>query len=299
MSIRNVAIAGATGLIGKHIFEAFLASKTFRVTVLTRQGSKGVFPSDVDVKIVDYESLPSLETALQGQDALVSALAFDAINVQKNLVDAAFNAGVRRIIPSEYGNNLLDPNVATIPIYQPKIAIRQYLDLKVAERKTFSYTIIQNSSFLAPGYALNFLVDVENKRCDIKDGGDVLFSAATLGAVAQAAVGILSHLDETANRPVKIKSVDTTQNELLDIARKIEPSAKWEISYSKTQDLEQEARASWAKGDRSESVVEKFIWRAFLAWGGYFEKTDNELLGVTSLDKAGLEDLVRTAIVAH
>ncbi|KAH7084152.1 hypothetical protein FB567DRAFT_498026 [Paraphoma chrysanthemicola] len=298
MSIKSVAIAGASGFIGQPILEAFLASKVFQITVLTRQGSKRIFPSNVHIRVVDYESVPSLESALQGQDTLVSALGYESIDVQKNLVDAAFNAGVRRMIPSEYGNDTLNPNVATIPIYHPKIAIREYLEQKIAERTSFSYTIIMNSSFLAPGYALNFLVDVEKKRCDIKDGGNIKFSAATLETIGKAAIGILLHLDETANRPVKIKSIDTTQNELLAIAQKVEPSAQWDITYSTTQDLEKEARKSWEKGDHSESVVEKFIWRAFLAWGGYFENTDNELLGLTSLDKAGLEKIIRAAMTA-
>ena len=275
------------------------ASKLFRITVLTRQGSKKTFPSDIEVKAVDYESIPSLEAALQGQDALVSTMAFEAIDVQKNLVDAAFNAGVRRMIPSEYGNDTRNPNLASIPIYQPKIAIREYLDQKVAERPSFSYTIIMTSSFLAPGYALNFLVDVDNKKCEIKDGGDVLFSATTMESIAQAAIGILLHLDETANRPVKVKSVDTTQNEILAIAQKAEPTAQWDITHVKTEDLEKEARESWAEGDHSERVVEKFIWRAFLAWAGYFEHTDNDLLGIKALDKVGLEELVTNAVLAR
>jgi len=281
------------------MLEVLSASKLFRITVLTREASKKTFPSDIDVKAVDYASIASLEAALQGQDALVSAMAFEAIDVQKNLVDAAFNAGVRRMIPSEYGNDTWNPNLASIPIYQPKIAIREYLDQKVAERPSFSYTIIMTSSFLAPGYALNFLVDVDNKKCEIKDGGDVLFSATTMDSIAQAAIGILLHLDETANRPVKVKSVDATQNEILAIARKAEPTAQWDITYVKTEDLEKEARESWAKGDHGKSVVEKFIWRAFLAWAGYFEHTDNDLLGIKALDKFGLERLVTSAVLAR
>lgn len=249
--------------------------------------------------MVDYNSLPSLESALDGQDALVCALAYDAINIQRNLIDAAVNAGVRRIIPSEYGNDIRIPHIATIPIYQPKLAIHKYLDQKVAVTSSFSYTMIESSSFLAAGYALNFLVDVDHRKCNIKDGGDVPFSAATMEDIAQAAISILVNLNETANRPVKIKSVDTTQNDILAIAQRAEPAAEWDITYAMTEDLEKEARESWETGDHSEPVVEKFIWRAFLTGGGYFKETDNKLLGIRGLDKAGLEELVKAAVLAR
>lgn len=225
-------------------------------------------------------------------------MAFETIEAQKILIDAAVQAGVRRMIPSEYGNDTQNPKLATIPIYFPKIAIREYLDQQVAENPGFSYTIVMNSSFLAPGWTLNFIVDVNAKKCLVKDGGNSLFSAATLPAIGQSIVGILTHLEETANRPVKIKSVDSTQRELISMAQKIDPSAEWDITYARTEDLEKEAHQRWIGGDHSPEVVEKFINRAFLGkgYGGYFPETDNKLLGIRELSKFELEELVRTAM---
>ncbi|CCF33129.1 hypothetical protein CH063_05381 [Colletotrichum higginsianum] len=295
--IKTVALAGANGFLGKVLLQVLLQSGRFQLTVLTRKGSRHEFPAGVAVKKVDYESVPSLEDALRGQDALVSALAFDAIHIQKNVVDAAFNAGVRRMIPSEYGNDTKNPKLASIPIYQPKIAIRKYLDEKVAERPSFSYTIIMNVSFLAPGYALDFLVDVRGKKAHIKDGGDVKFNATTMPHIGQAVIGILTHLDETANRPVKISSVETTQNEIVEIAKAVDPSGEWEMTHSRTEDLERIAHERWNAGDHSEEVVEMFINRAFIGTeAGYFPETDNKLLGIESIGREGLEKIIRTAI---
>ncbi|KAL8371177.1 hypothetical protein RB595_001157 [Gaeumannomyces hyphopodioides] len=298
--IKSVAIAGATGLIGKPILEALMASGKFEsIRVLTRQGSSHVFPEGVRVEHVDYGSVSSIEGALRGVDGLVSALSFDSIETQRNLVDGAFAAGVRRMIPSEYGNDTENPKLATVPIYLPKIAIREHLDRKVAEGGgAFSYTVVMNASFLHPGYALNFLVDMDKKKALIKDGGDVLFCAATLAHIGQAIVGIFTHPDETANRSVKIRSVETTQNEILSMAQKIDPAAVWDLSYCRTEEEEAKAHERWAKGDRSEEVVEMFINRAFLGegWGGYFPVVDNELLGIGEIGKQGLEDIIRTAV---
>lgn len=102
--------------------ERLLDSKLFSVTVLTRDGSQQRgFPTGVTVKQVDYDSVESLEEALRGQDALVSAMAFEAIDAQKNLVDAAANAGIKRMIPSEYGNDLMNPKLAAFPSTNPRL----------------------------------------------------------------------------------------------------------------------------------------------------------------------------------
>lgn len=225
-------------------------------------------------------------------------MAFEAIQEQKNLVDAAANAGVRRIIPSEYGNDTLNPKLATVPIYQPKIEIRERCEQRAVETPSFSWTTIQNASFLGPDWTLDFIVDVKRRTCDVKDGGDVLFCATTYSDIAQAVVGILTHLDETANRPVRISSINTTQNEIIAIAKELGAAEGWNITYSQTEELEAEARRRWAEGDHSDEVIAMFINRAFIGegWGGYFPELDNELLGIKGLQRDGLKDIVKLAM---
>ncbi|KAI1385185.1 NAD(P)-binding protein [Hypoxylon trugodes] len=298
-TIKNVAVVGATGKIGRPIVDHLLASKLFNVTVLTRNGSQDRgFPANVSVKEVNYDSIESLESALRGQDALVSAMAFEAIHMQKNLVDAAFQAGVKRMIPSEYGNDLLNPKLAAFPIYQPKIAIREQCEQKVKENPSFSWTTIHNASFLGPDWTLDFIVDVKERKADIKDGGDVLFCATTYDDIAQAVIGILTHPEETANRPVRISSVNTTQNELIAIAKELGATDGWNLTYSQTENLESEAFRRWSEGDHSEEVIAMFINRAFIGkgWGGYFPVRDNDLLGIKGLGRDELKAIIKLAI---
>ncbi|KAI1478505.1 hypothetical protein K445DRAFT_25512 [Daldinia sp. EC12] len=298
-AIKNVAVVGATGKIGRPIVDRLLSSKLFNVTVLTRdENRRRELPADVTVKGVNYDSIESLESALQGQDALVSAMAFEAIHVQKNLVEAAAKAGVKRMIPSEYGNDLLNPKLADFPIYKPKIAIRQLCEKKVIENPPFSWTTIHNASFLGPDWTLDFIVDVKQRKADIKDGGDVLFCATTYDDIAQAVIGILTHLEETGNRPVRISSVNTTQNELIALAKELGASDGWDITHSRTEDLESEAKRRWAEGDHSEEVIAMFINRAFIGngWGGYFPVRDNELLGIKGLERDELKAIIKLAM---
>lgn len=245
-------------------------------------------------------------------------MSFDAIASQQNLVDAAAAAGVSRMIPSEYGNDTMNPKLATMPIYQPKIAIRERCQRKVVETAgRFSWTVVMNASFLAPDWTLDFLVDMMNLKCDIKDGGDILFCATTYDDVARAILGIILHPEETANRPVKISSIDTTQNEILKMAQEICPDEyvelrtsmvvymilantqnSWKMTNSSTEDLEKEGRERWAKGDHSFEVQSMLINRAFLGngWGGYFPEKDNELLGIKGISKQEFRQIIKTAL---
>ena len=79
-----------------------LKSGLFEITVLTRESSTHQFPNGVKVVKVDYRNVEALTTALNGQDALVSAVATNAVPSQRQLIEAAVEAGVKRIIPSEY-----------------------------------------------------------------------------------------------------------------------------------------------------------------------------------------------------
>lgn len=287
----------ATGKIGQKIVTRLLATGLFTVTILTRGTAGKTFPPETTVTTVDYESVESIELALRGQDALVSAMAFEAIHEQRNLVIAAANVGVKRMIPSEYGNDLLNPKLEAFPIYKPKIAIRRLCEEKAAEKPPFSWTTIQNASFLGPDWTLDFIVDVTKRKADIKDGGDVQFCAATYDDIAQAVVGILTHLEETANRPVRITSVVTTQNEIIRIAKELGAPDDWDLTYSKTDDLEIEALRRWEEGDHSEEVIAMFINRAFIGkgWGGFFPVRDTKLLGIEE-DNQKLRDTIALAL---
>lgn len=225
-------------------------------------------------------------------------MAFEAISEQKNLVTAAVKAGVRRMIPSEYGNDTLNRKLYDVPIYQPKIAIRESCEKYAAENPSFSWTTIQNASFLGPDWTLDFIVDVKNRKADIKDGGDVLFCTTTYEDIAQAAIGIFTHLDETANRPVRISSFNTTQNDIVDIAKELGATDGWELTHSSTEEQEKEARKRWAEGDHSDEVVAMFINRAFIGkgWGGYFPVLDNELLGIKGLEREEFVNIIKLAI---
>src|SRR4051794_20236823 len=191
ISIRTVAVAGASGNLGPAIINQLLAAG-FIVTALTRADSRSTFPPAVKVVPVDYDSLDSLTAALKDQDAFVSTLATLAVGAQIRLVDAAIAAGVKRFIPSEFGSNNHNPLARGLPVFAEKVKVQEYLAQKVQERgsEEFSYTCVYNSAFFDWGLKVGFLLGKERY-----DGGERKFSATRLETIGKAVAGVLKYAE--------------------------------------------------------------------------------------------------------
>lgn len=177
------------------MLQELLDSGLFEITVLTRQSSS--FLSNVNVAKVDYDSIESLTTALAGQDALVSTLGSLAVAKQKLLIDAAVKAGVKRIIPSEFGCDLFNPKVRELPVFTGKVEIEKYL-AELAEKGLVSYTLVFNGLFLDWGLKKGIFFNFKDRTAELYDGGEVLISTTRLATAAKAVRRILTHPRETA-----------------------------------------------------------------------------------------------------
>lgn len=103
--VRNVAIVGAGGRSGSAIVRALTAGGKHKVTAITRPDSTNTMPAGIhEVKRVNYDSQASIVEALKGQDVLIITLHVMAPpESQTRLIDAAVEAGVKWIIPNEWG----------------------------------------------------------------------------------------------------------------------------------------------------------------------------------------------------
>ncbi|KAM5510124.1 oxidoreductase [Fusarium oxysporum f. sp. phaseoli] len=280
-SIKNVALAGATGSLGSVVAKHIISSGLFNVTVLQRVGSTAAYPNSVKVVEVDYTSQESLQAALTGQDAVVSTFPDRVLENQKPLIDAAVATGVKRFIPSMYGCDLANPNARKIPVFVPKAQIEDYLRTKV-DTSGLSYTFIYTSGFLDWGIQNKFLIDLSTSTPSVVDGGDLTFSSSSLSTIADAIVGVLSHPNETANRAVRVHDLIITQNKLLTLARKAYPEKKWDAVSVSLDELTAAAEVDLAKGVFTNETLVAFLYRGLLdpAYGSTFKTTDNKLLGV-------------------
>lgn len=188
-TITKVAIAGAKGDLGEPVFEQLLKAG-FQITVITRKGSSHIWPSNITVKEVNYDSLDSLTEALQGQDAVVSTITTSSLSAQINLIDAAVKAGVKRFIPSEFGSDTFNAKASQLPFCKPKIEVQQALK-KAAAESSLTWTAVLCGPFLDWAIRVGFFADVKNRTILLPDGGNNTASSTTLPTVGKAVVGVL------------------------------------------------------------------------------------------------------------
>jgi len=227
----------------------------------------------------------------------VSTITTAAADQQERLVDAAIVAGVKRLLPSEFGVHLESEANRGNPVFQGKTAMRRYIEKKLKKSDT-SYTFLENGLFLDWGLATGFIADLKKRTFIQHDGGDVEFSSTTLDGVGQAVVGILRSPAETANRIVKVHSAITTKRKLLELAKNALGEDGWTSLGKDTKELEQEAYQILDKDPANVmGWVTGFLWRAGFGrdCASKFQDNDNDLLGVPQLDDADIKAIIVAA----
>ncbi|KAK3306384.1 uncharacterized protein B0T15DRAFT_138596 [Chaetomium strumarium] len=147
----KVAIAGP-GHLAREIIDALLATGKHEIILLARKDATPdlIVPGTTWVK-VDYQDRGALVRALQGVHTVLSfiVVSHDTNNTsQKTLIDAAIEAGVKRIAPSEWA---LANQAHLETFYANKLEIRKYLEYKNQDKQVIEYTLFQ------PGWFMNYL----------------------------------------------------------------------------------------------------------------------------------------------
>ena len=253
MSINNVALLGANGNLGAAVLSALLANK-FSVTVLKRESSQSLDDYPSNVRIVRYqETLSSITSALQNQDAFVATINGSQTPLLKLCADACIAAGVRRFIPSDFGScdsaSLLTQEL--VPLYRHKTAMREYLIELNRSHPEFTWTSLVCGHFF--DWKLEFLhLNLAERKADMLDDGATKFSISTLARVAEATAAVLRKPQETANRMLYVQSFRSSQGEILAAFERA-TEAKWEVTTYDSQKY-MEAEKAKAKANNEDLV---------------------------------------------
>ncbi|GKZ21814.1 hypothetical protein AbraIFM66951_008722 [Aspergillus brasiliensis] len=196
----KVAIAGGSGNVAQEVIDRILAKGSHEIVVLSRRIPQRTDNINTRWVQVDYESKASLVRAFSDIDTVLSFLAIpdptSMVRLQKNMIDAAIEAGVRRFAPSEWGSTIK----SDMGIYGYKDEVRRYLAEVNEHDKRLEYCLFQ------PGFFTNYFghpystakyfsmsatyVDFENRRALLVDDGDHKISLTTVqdmaGVVAEA-----------------------------------------------------------------------------------------------------------------
>ena len=210
------------------------------------------------------------------------------------LVEAAAKSHVKRFIPAEFGSNLLNEKCAALPVFKGKVAVQAALK-KEAASTGMTYTLISTGPFLDWGIQIGFIMNLKKKEITLFDGGDRVFSATTLPTIGKAVVGVLKYLEQTKNRAVYVHDTATSLKKLATMGKKAVGSDEWQEPVVSVDEVLDQAWAQLKKEKPNPGdFVYNFIRASILGegYGSHFEKTDNELLGISEMSDAEVQSLV-------
>ena len=290
---KNVVLLGATGTVGKYVLPELLADPSFNVTVLSRTDSKAVFASNVNVVKIDYSDTAALTKALTNQDVVISTVGGEGTssNFGEILVNAAIDAKVKWIIPSEFGIDYEDPS-ANIPVLGSKLAV---VNLLKKNQSRIAYTFITTAAFLDWGFDNGFLgFDIKNRAVTLYDEGKNLTAGTSLPTIGKAVVATLHHPELTQNKRIYVADAVFTQKQALELFEKY-TKAKWTVKNITSANARKEAEENLAKGNIGPAFVGFILSYAYGgSGGGTFEsKALNKALGIPTVP---LDQLVKEAV---
>ena len=291
---KNVLLIGASGNLGKPILSALRADSTFNVTVLSRDDSTATFPSDVKVIKADYSNKDALVKAFTGQDVVISVVASSAATAtfDKILIETALQAGVKWIIPTEFGLDTSHPAAASNLILSSKIATA---DLLKKNQSAIAHTLVVTGLFLDWGFENGMLgFDIANHTATIYDDGKHSVSGTTLDHIGKAVAAILRHPELTLNKRIYVTDATFTQQQVLSLFEKY-TKTKWSVKNVTTASLIKQGAESIAKGDIVQGGFSQLLALYFGGQGAadFESKTSNKSLG---LETSSLETVIKEAV---
>jgi uncharacterized protein YbjT (DUF2867 family) len=301
MAITNVALIGGTGTLGAPVLRALQASE-FSIHVLNRQTSKSVYPKTKVITVPDDLDVDAVAKALRSNniDALIITIAGSHVDSQKKLIDAAFKAGVKRVMPAEFGScdSADDKTNEILPLMKGKKVVRDYLvSLQDQPREdgmaNLTWTSLVTGHFFDWGMTCGLLkFDVKARKAYILDGGNIKFSASNVDFIGKAVVRILEREEQTRNKMLYVHSHHVTQLEVLAALEKA-TGDKFERVEQKSEDELQVCRPKMLEGDMEAREEVVAVWGVVAADWKAKEGFANELLGLQEED---LEEVVQRVV---
>jgi hypothetical protein len=189
--VNRVALVGASGHIGQHIAEE-LVKKNIQVTALTRPDSTSTFPSTLTVAKVSNDDHAGLVKALTGQDVLIVTLGVTAPqDTQPKLIRAAAEAGVKYIIPNEWGPDGSHAGMARDMFFTDRVEPARLL---IQELGKSSWIVISTGFWYEWSLSIPnaFGFDFPNKTVTFFDEGNAKMNVSSWPQVGRAVAGLLS-----------------------------------------------------------------------------------------------------------
>ncbi|RBA17839.1 hypothetical protein FPRO05_10857 [Fusarium proliferatum] len=263
---REIAIIGSSGQVGQPTAKALLASGIHTITAVQRIEATSKFPPQVIVKCGDLKDESFLANTFQGHDAVVLMPPLThLVSLQESAVRAAAKAGVRYILPAEFGP---DP---------------------------FASKLIEDNQLLQDKKKIRDLIEELGKRkATIWTGAIGKVNTSSVAQTGQATAAVLSlpgrNLSRYENKAFYVPSFHLSQKELLLAVQKARGTADqdWEIDYQDVNDALGDCNDKIRQKDATAPFVKFFLTHFREGSGGDFE-SKVDVSEVKKLHEIGLQ----------
>ncbi|KAK4569390.1 hypothetical protein LTR86_003153 [Recurvomyces mirabilis] len=306
--LKNIAVVGAGGNIGSVIVEVLLAKGQHTITAITRPDSTSTLHPDLHhIQKVDLANHTSLISALKGQDILIISLnVMAAPSTQTDLINAAAEAGVRYIIPNEYGGNYSNAAFGdSVGLGGKALAIRKHIEEKgmkwIAICCGFWY------EFSLSGAELRYGFDFPGRKFTMFGDGEQKITTSTWPQVGRAVAAVLalpekmsdggSSIEKYGNSQVVVASFRVNQKDMFASVLRVTGTKEsdWTISHEDVEARYKRGREMMMKGDMVGFGIQLYS-RSFFPDGkaDNFEMLQNEELGLPW--EEDLDEATRVAV---
>jgi hypothetical protein len=260
----------------------------------------------------DYVSPEALSSHLKGQDALIDLLNRDKSIQSIALIDAAFSANLKHVIPSSFGLGHSHPYIHSIPPTAKKMQMETHLfDLannattKHGLGNATTYTSIQTSVFFDYALKIGMIINTSDRMGGatmVVDGGTPITThnsyADIATAVKNAVILGVRRDPRVLNKEMFIRSFERSHNTLLGYVNELAPNREFKTLPINSTELEKESRRKQEIGDVSPDATRGFLLYAGYALGlGRFKEEDamtgNEVLGVQEWDDEKIKEAIK------
>jgi hypothetical protein len=214
--------------------------------------------------------------------------------------DAAFKAGVKRVMPAEFGScdSADDKTNEILPLMKGKKDVRDYLlSLESKERGDdmgkLTWTSLITGHFFDWGLTCGLLkFDVKGRKAYTLDGGNIKFSASNLDFIGKAVIKILEKPDETANKLLYVHSHHVTQLEVLAALEKATKTKFEKIEQDSQKELDV-VRPKMLNGDGEAREEVVAVWGVVASDWKEKDGFANAILGLQEED---LDEVVQRVV---
>ena len=306
MTFQKIAVAGATGFLGRKVLAHLLTISTVkRITVLTRSNSIPDFPTLPILSVVSipsYEDQTALTSILRGHDLVISTIGGVAAQIlDPVLLSAAVSAGVQRFMPSEYTLDVMHPHaiaVAGSTVLAGRIRNAQAIQ-KLAEAGEIEYTTIVSGAILDWWFENGDLgVDMRRKKVTLYDGGEKEVTGSTTDFISHCVGAIVTMPPETTkNRRIRIAEVKYSGEEISEAFQEV-TGEKWEVDERSTDTLLNEGKKAGVKGDLRGLYLSHILALNFDGEGAAFFREGLKFRG-GSVKRRSLREIVKRFVASN